>query len=300
MRLVLAAVLALAAAVPAAAQTAGPTVALAPAQPRLYDPSPWWMREPVIASMGHVRAEVASNRATFSATFQAVEKTAPEATRVAADKVRALGQALAAYGPEAVRVETTFSMRPLYDQYRDAQGRLIDNQRADQVERYEVNARVSVEVRDVARIERVYATVLAARPTSTGSVNFRLEPDNAVRTEMFGLAVADAARRARLAVEGAGARLGAVKLIDPTARACQTDVLVAGAPRSDPAGDTAMQEVRVDMAKREYGAPPPAPPALAIPAPPGGQPLRPEDMQLPLQPPLQDLTASACVVYALG
>jgi uncharacterized protein YggE len=298
MRLSLAAVLVLSAALPAAAQTAGSTVSVA-AQPRLYDPAPWWMREPVIASMGHVRAEVASNRASFSASFQAVEKTAPEATRVAADKVRALDQALAAYGADAVRVETTFNMRPLYEQYRDAQGRLIENQRADQVERYEVNAQVSVEVRDVSRIERVYATVLAARPTSTGSVNFRLEPDNAVRTEMFGLAVADAARRARLAVEGAGSRLGAVKLIDPTARACQTDVLVAGAPRSDPTGDTPYQDVMVSMAKRDFGAPPPAPP-MAIPAPGGGQPLRPEDMQLPLQPPLQELTASACVVYALG
>ena len=302
MRLLLAA-LAFAAAVPASAQTVLPT-----AQPRLYDPAPWWMREPVIPATGHVRAEVRANRAGFSAGFQAIEKTAPEATRAAADKVRALGRALAAFGPEAVQVETTFTMRPLYDQYRDQQGRLIDNQRADQVERYEVNAEVRVQVRDVGLIERVYATVLAARPTRTDPVYFSLEADNATRTEMFGLAVADAARRARLAVEATGGRLGAVKLVDPTGRACATDVLLAGAPRNDPASDTMVQDIVVTgkvAGRAPPPPPPPPPPPMAAPAPPRGgaaaeQVLRPEDMQLPLQAPLQELTATACVVYALG
>ena len=310
MRLLIAPTLALSLLASAAAPAAAQTLVAPAVQPRLYDPSPWWMREPVIASVGHVRSEVRANRATFTASFQAVEKTAPEATRAAGDKVRALGRALQAYGTEAVRVETTFNIRPLYDQYRDAEGRLVDNRRADQVERYEVNANVSIEVRNVDLVERVYATVIAARPTTTAPVYFRLEADNATRTEIFGLAVADAARRARLAVEATGARLGAVKLIDPTSRACQTDVLVAGAPRSDAVGDTPMQDVVVTggaVGRRSFeGAPPPPPPpppAMA-PAPrgPGGETaqLRPEDMQLPLQPPLQELTASACVVYALG
>jgi uncharacterized protein YggE len=270
-----------------------------PAAARAYDAAPWWMREPVIASVGHVRTELPANRANFGASFQAVARTAPEATRAARDQVRALGEALKAYGAEAVRVETTFTMRPLYDQYRDAQGRVLENARADQVERYEVNAVVNVEVRDLSRLERVYATVLAARPTNTHQVAFRLEPDNAARTELYGLAVADAARRARLAVEGAGARLGAVKVIDPTSRACQTDVLLAGAERADPVGDTLAQDVMLKGARVAMA--PPAPPPLEIPVPPGaGQQLNPEDMMLPLQPPLRELTASACVVYALG
>jgi uncharacterized protein YggE len=302
MRTLIVAALLAATAWPALAQTAPASGGQAGA-PRLYDPSPWWMRESVIASTGHVRTEIASNRANFSASFQAVERTAADATRIAADKVRALGQALAAYGPAAVRVETTFNMRPLYDQYRDENGRLIDNQRADQIERYEVNAQVSIEVREVANLERVYATVLAARPNATTPVYFRLEPDNETRTELFGLAVADAARRARLATEATGARLGPVKLIDPTARACQTDVLVAGAPRNDAVGDTPYQDVMV-TAQRVRGAPPPPPaPMMAEAAKAdgaGGQTIDPASMQLPLQPPLQELTAAACVVYALG
>jgi uncharacterized protein YggE len=297
MRFLIVAAFLAATAAPALAQTAVTTGGQA-GVPRLYDPAPWWMRESVIASTGHVRTEIASNRANFSASFQAVERTAADATRIAADKVRALGQALAAYGPQAVRVETTFNMRPLYDQYRDAQGQLIDNQRADRIERYEVNAQVAIEVREVANLERAYATVLSAQPNSTTPVYFRLEPDNATRTELFGLAVADAARRAKLATDATGARLGAVKLIDPTSRACQTDVLVAGAPRSDAVGDTPYQDVMVTASRA--AAPPPAPMMAAKADGAGGQVLDPASMQLPLQPPLQELTAAACVVYALG
>jgi hypothetical protein len=264
-----------------------------------YVPAPWWMREPVIASIGHVRAELPANRAGFSATFQSVESTAAEATRKSADQVRALGRSLAAFGSDKVQVETTFHMRPLYDQYRDREGNLIDNQRADRVERYAVDAQVSVRVRDTALLERVYATVLAARPTSTQPVYFSLEPGNEALTAMHREAVADAALRARQAAESAGARLGAVKVIDPTARACQTDVL-AGWPSyeadNQQARTVAAEEIVVTGSRGRPAPPPPPPPPPAAP----GAPVADSLMQLPLQPPLQELTARACVVYSLG
>jgi uncharacterized protein YggE len=267
-----------------------------------FQKAPWWMDQPIIASTGYVETEVRANRARAAGSFQVVAKTAPEATRQAADKVRALGQALAAYGAEKVRVETTFSMRPIYEQYRDREGNLIANQRADRIDSYEVNANVAIEVRDVALAERIYATLLAARPTSTEPVYFNLDPESATRTELYSLAVADAARRARLSVDATGARLGPVKLIDPTGRACGVDVLVTGAPAIY--GGGVMAE-GVTVTGRIAGmaplpAPPPPPRAALAPRAPGGDTLRPEDMQLPLQPPLQKLEAQACVVYALG
>ncbi|HWQ86031.1 SIMPL domain-containing protein, partial [Brevundimonas sp.] len=194
-----------------------------------YVPAPWWMRDPVIASVGHVRTEVAANRAGFGATFQSVDRSAADASRKAADQVRALSQALAAYGVDKVRVETSLTTRPLYEQYRDENGVLRDNARADQIERYQANANVSVAVRDISVLERVYATVIASQPTSTSPVSFNLEPDNATRTWLQGEAVRDAARRAREAASNAGATLGGVRVIDPTGRACETDVL-AGWP----------------------------------------------------------------------
>jgi uncharacterized protein YggE len=282
----------------AALATALPAAAQAPATPRVYDVAPWWMDKPVIPSMGHVWTEVQANRGFANATYQAVDRSAADATQQAADRARALGKALEAYGADKVRVTTTFEITPLYAQYRDKEGNLNDNERADKIERYQVSANVSVEIRDVRLAERVYATLMSAKPSSTSDMSFRLEPENETRTQMFRLAVEDARRRATLGAEAAGARLGAVKLIDPTGRACQTDVLLAGAGR--PYADTPAYRVAAP-------APPPPPgnPGLEEIVVTGSRRARevgldPDAIRLPVQPPLQRLESSACVVFTLG
>jgi uncharacterized protein YggE len=284
----------------ASAQTAPPA--------QRYDPAPWWMAQPVITQIGYVRFELRANRATFRASFQAVEPTAAAATRRAAERVRAVADALRAYGPERARVETTISIEPLFEQYRDREGNVQENRRADQVERYSANANVNVEVRDVTVLERVYATVLGARPTSVGQGYFRLAPGEAVRAALYGEAVEDAARRARRAAEAAGSRLGAVKVIDPTGRACQTDILAraqgGGAEGLYPSD---VEDIVVTGSRVRRGdfpppapPPPPPPPVEAPPAPGRGGGASLEGVELPLQAPLQELTSRACVVYALG
>jgi hypothetical protein len=292
---------------PALLVLALPAAALAQTPPATvgerYVPAPWWMREAVIASIGYVQTETPSNRAGFNATFQSVERSAAEASRKAADRVRALSLALAEYGGDKVRVETTVSTRPLYDQYRDENGVLRDNARGDQIERYQANANVSVTVRDASVLERVYATVLAAQPTSTSPVSFHLEPDNAVKTWLQGEAVKDAARRAREAASNAGAALGGVRVIDPTGRACQTDVL-AGWP-SYSSGDglaTDVDAVAVTGSRMERQFAPSAPPPPPPPPPPGAAPSEAqiEAARLALQPPLRELSDRACVVYGLN
>ena len=265
-----------------------------------YVPAPWWMRDPVIASVGHVRTEVAANRAGFSASFQSVDRTAADASRKAADQVRALSLALTAYGVDKVRVETTLTTQPLYDQYRDESGVLRDNVRADRIERYQASATVTVAIRDVAVLERVYATVVASQPTSIGQVYFNLEPDNAMKTWLQGEAVKDASARARAAASNAGTSLGGVRVIDPTGRACETDVL-AGWPSYSSGGSLATDVggVRLQMREADYVAAPAPPPP---PAPGGGAPTEDqiEAARLALQPPLRELTDRACVVYALN
>lgn len=258
-----------------------------------YVPAPWWMRDPVIASIGYVRTQVPANRAAFGASFQSVDRTAAEASRKAADQIRALSQALGAYGVDVVRVETTITTRPLYDQYRDENGILRDNVRADRIERYQADASVSVTLRDVSVLERVYATVVASEPASISPVSFNLEPENALKTWLQGEAVRDAARRAREAASNAGTTLGRVRVIDPTGRACQTDVL-AGWPSYGGGGGMAADVV----AEPSYYAPPPPPP----PAPVAGRAPTEQQIEaarLALQPPLRELTDQACVVYGL-
>lgn len=281
----------------AAGVIAGPAFgqAAAPAPP-VYDAAPWWMDKPIIASVGHVWTEATANRASAAATYHAVERDAAEATKAAADKVRALGKALEAFGPEKVRVETTFAITPLYAQYRDRQGELNDNERADKIEKFQAAARVQVDIRDVRLAERVYATLMSAKPSHTEQVSFRLEPENETRTQMFRLAVEDARRRALLGAEAAGTRIGAVRLIDPTGRACQTDVLVAGAGRS-----------YASVPAYRVAAPAPPPPSagleeIVVTAQRSAREvgLDPDAIRLPLQPSLERLESSACVVFSLG
>ena len=266
-----------------------------------YVPAPWWMQEPVIASIGEVRTELVANRASFSAEFVSVERNAADANTAAARKVRAIDAALRAIGADKARLETTFETEPLYEQYRDKEGRLVDNERSDRIERYQVTASLRVDVRDLSVLERVYSAVQNARPTSTSGVNFRLEPSNEAKTWLFSEAVKDAATRARLAASAAGAQVGPVKLIDPTGRACRTDVL-AGWPsyggsstggRTDVAySGTPTEEIMVTGMRRAAAPPPPPPP------PPSGSGTD-DSVQITLQPPHQWLTADACVVYGL-
>ena len=278
-------------AAPAIAQTPPATIG----QP--FIPAPWWMKDPVIASMGHVRTEVPANRARFAVRFSAVEKTAAAATTAAAAKAKELDAALAALGKDRVRLTTSLATRPLYDQYRQKDGTIVENQRADQIEAYEVTAVLAVEVREPDVLERAYRLAVAARPSAIDTPQFSLEPENELKTWLYEAAVKDAARRARLATAAAGSRLGMVKVIDPSGGVCQTQVL-AGWPSY--AGESPATDVQVPSALSRYSdAAPAAPsPPLSPPPPPGLEKLA-GDVQVTMQPPLFALAGQACVIYGL-
>ena len=345
MRIIASSLLLALVALPASAQTPPATIGA----PNV--PAPWWMNQPVIPSIGFVRVEVPANRANFSTSFQVVDRDAPTATAKAADKIRDLAQALRAEGAGKVQIQTTFASRPLYEQYRDKDGNLIENRRADKIERYEVQAMVAIEVRDMSVLEKTYATVIGAKPTYTSTVTFRLDPDDRAKSVLYVEAVKDAARRADLSVEAAGAKRGAVKLIDQTGRACQTDVLAGwpsyGAPQLTPtplpAGGLYGNDAVAGVTERNFrgrgeqlrmramggatiigGANPGdgngnvsfyfdagvAPDQTLVqvqvdgkrlmPGDPGVQQGAQADTPLPLEPPLEVMTAQACVVYALA
>ena len=255
------------------------------------------MREGIIAATGEVQTHIPANRAQFSAQFSAIDRSLATAQKNAADKVRALAKTLQAYGADKAQVETSLSVQPIYEQYRDEKGNLLTNRRADKIERYDVSVSFNVQVRDLAVLERAYAAVVSAHPASIGQVYFRLEPSNETNTELFKAAVGDAARRARLAAEATGAKLGRVRLIDPTARACETDVLIAGAPRGYGEDAGGVQEVVVTGSRRDGGDGSPRTPAAPAAACPGEEVSA--DQLLPLQAPLQTLQRKACVVYGL-
>ena len=282
---------------------AGAAPALAQVPPaelgQRFVPAPWWMRDPVVASLGQVRTEVPANRASFSAQFSAVEREVAGASNAAAKRVRELDQSLRALGADRVRLTTTFQTRPLYDQYRQKDGSLVDNQRADKIDRYEVTAVLAVDVHDVGVLERAYRLVVAAKPTSIGSVGFSLEPNNALKTWLQVEAAKDAAKRARQSADASGGRLGVPKIVDPSGAVCETQVLAGwpsyvGAAATTPTDVSAPSEIVVTAQRAMPPSPSPAPSA----APPTLDQVA-ADVQVTLQPPLQWLQAQACVVYSL-
>lgn len=255
-------------------------------------PAPWWMREPVIASIGSVRSETPANRARFEATFREVERDSADATAKANARIAALDAELRALGASRVRLTTGFTTQPLFEQYRDRQGQVQENQRGDKVDRYEVTATLDIEVLDLSLLERAYGRVIDARPTSVAEVQFGLEPSNADKEWLYTEAVRDAARRARSATAAAGARLGAVKVIDPTGGVCRTQVL-AGWP-SYTSGPAAT----------DVGPPPPPPPAPASSVAfqeviVTGSRRERAPTRVTLQAPRRTMDATACVIYGL-
>jgi uncharacterized protein YggE len=280
------------AATPALAQIAAPP-------PSPYDKAPWWMKESVITQTGFVFTEVPANRASFSATFLSVDDTAEKAQTKAIAQTKALNQALAKLGKDAVRVSTSFSMRALYEQYRDKNGNRVEDQRGDKINGYQVSLNLSIEVRDMTVLEKAYALVLAAAPTQTDSINFNLQPSNETNTWLYNEAIKDAHKRAGDATMSAGGRLGDIKVIDPTGRACETDIL-ARAP------DYAYDNMQANEVHRDYKESPmmamAAPPPPPAPAPGTAEYLEAKALANPFiqTPPLQRLEAKACVVYGVN
>lgn len=291
--------LSLAVALPAMAQTAK-APAPAPVNNSAYDRAPWWMKENVVTQTGYVFAEVPANRATYSAQFLTVGDTAAEAQNKAIEKTRALSQVLAKLGADKVRITTSFSMRVLYEQYKDKDGNRIENQRADKINGYEVSLNYAIEVRDVSVLERAYALTLAANPTTASSISFYMQPTNEQNTWLYNEAIKDARKRATDAAASAGTSLADVKVIDPTGRVCETDIL--GRDKIYMGDGYSANDVSANYESRAYAPPPPPAPMMAM-APKEGtvEYLEYQAMKNPFiqNPPLQRIESKACVVYGL-
>ena len=286
-----AAALLLLAAQPVLAQTAANSA---------YDKAPWWMKDSVITQTGHVYTEITANRANFTATFLSVDDTAEKAQARSIQQTKALQQALAKLGKDAVRVTTGFSMRALYEQYRDKNGNRVENQRGDKIEGYEVSLNLSLEVRDLSVLENAYALVLAAAPTRTANIRFSLQPSNEINAWLYNQAIKDARQRASDGAAAAGGKLGGIKVIDPTGRACQTDILARGAE------ETHNRFGYANLADDEDRPPPVVQPRITPkseytepPSQVGLLEAKALDNTFVQTPPLQRLAATACVVYGV-
>jgi hypothetical protein len=140
---------------------------------------------------------------------------------------------------------------------------------------------------------------LAANPTSATEISFYLQPTNEQNTWLYNEAIKDARKRAGDAAVSAGAALLDVKVIDPTGRVCNTDIL--GRDQSYENDGYQANEVTVSGARKVAyadAAPPPPPSAPAVGT---AEYLEYQALKNPFiqNPPLQRIESKACVVYGL-
>ncbi len=264
--------------------SAGAIAQSAPPSDSRTIPAPWWMRDPVIAAMGHVHMELPANRAEFSAEFSEVGQSVESAGAAAARRSAPLDAQLKAFGPARVQFTRTYSVEPLYRQYRNAEGNRVENERADQIENYQVVSTIKIEVIDVALIEQVYNAVAAASPSSIKQIEWSLNASDETVSALAIAAMRDATRRAREGAEAAGSRLGPIRIIDPSGGVCTTQVLAAWPSYGNS-----------ERSREVYNS------ATAVTAV-SGENLR-SSLEAPqtytLRPPLERLDDRACVIFAL-
>lgn len=270
-----------------------PLAALAQTVADPVEKAPWWLKAGVITQTGYASKQVPANRAIFGAGFRAVDKTAEGAQRQATAQTQGLQSALAALGRDKVLVTTDVSMRPLYQEYRDANGQKIEDQRGDRITGYEVLLTLNLEVRDISQLGRAYSLVMAATPATTDDISFGLVPDHDLNAWLYTEATRDARRRATATAAATGGVLGSVRLIDMSGQTCNSDTMgrapdevvtryrddndygnsVQSSYSAKRKSDTVVDQVTIEMAA----------------------------MQTPFvqSPPLYKAEASSCVVYEL-
>ena len=98
---------------------------------------PYWWDRPVVEGLGRAIIEVAPNRARFDLAFVETDAQSDEAMKKAVQRSKIAYDAIKKVAGDKARVTTSVNVNAYYEQYRDKEGRVQTNQRADQVEGYE-------------------------------------------------------------------------------------------------------------------------------------------------------------------
>ena len=200
------AVLLIAAAPAALAQSASPTGGH-DYQEDVYV-TPYWTRMPVIEAIGRANMQVAPNRASFSVTYLETDKDADEAMKLAVQRARLAYDTAKKIAGDKAMVESSVSVEPYYEQYRDKDGYKIENDRPDKVVGYAADVTLNVEVEDISIAGETRAAMLALGPESSSELSTYLEATTEMNRAAYEAAVADGAARAKATTDAAGTTLG--------------------------------------------------------------------------------------------
>ncbi|MCB9962994.1 MAG: SIMPL domain-containing protein [Hyphomonas sp.] len=262
--------------------------------------TPYWTRMPVIESIGRANMQVAPNRASFSVTYLETDKDAEDAMKLAVQRGKlAYDTAKKIAGDKAI-VQSSVSVDPYYQQYRDNDGNRIENDRADKIVGYEARVTLNVEVEDIAAAGKARAGVLALSPESSTPLNMYLEATTEMNRAAYEAAVSDGAARAKATAEAAGTKLGKLLAVQEGSGPCLGRwTTSAGVDRNyyDRNYPMAAEAAPAPMARQQT--------VTVTAAKIGGRDVTItqadiDALDLPSDTPRQSISSSVCMIYSVG
>lgn len=261
---------------------------------------PYWWDKPVVEGLGRAMLEVAPNRARFEVSFVETDPQSAAATKKAVARARLAYDAIRKVAGDKARVTTGVNVTAYFEQYRDKDGNILTNDRADRVKGYEARTSMTVTLTDTALAGRARAAALALGPQSSGEIYVYLEETAEMQRDILNEAAKDAHERARGAAAAAGSKLGDVLVVQEGSESCM------GSWSSGQAARVANTESRyryAPMAMSAPPAPPPPPAPIASGMVDGRQVTITEadlaQLNLPNDETPRQISANVCVIYTL-
>ncbi len=226
---------------------------------------PYWWDKPVVEGLGRAMIEVAPNRARFDLAFVETDGKSDEAMKKAVQRSKIAYDAIKKVAGDKARVSTSVNVAAYYKQYKDKEGNMQTNYRADQVDGYEARVSMFVTLTDPALAGKVRAAALALGPQDVNPINIYLEQTPEMQRKALDEAAKDARARAQLSASAAGGRLGDLLIVQEGNDSCM--------------GNWSTSQVARVIGGDNYGggypppayAPPPPPPPPPAPAIASGQ-----------------------------
>jgi uncharacterized protein YggE len=181
---------------------------------------PYWWDKPVVEGLGRAMLDVSPNRARFDLSFVETDGQSDAAMKKAVARAKIAYDAIKKVAGEKTRITTGVNVTAYYKQYKDKDGNVQSNTRADQVEGYEARVSVYVQLTDVALAGRARAAALALGPQSMNPVSIYLEQTGEMQRAVMEEATKDARQRAQLAAAAAGGRLGDILVVQEGNDSC--------------------------------------------------------------------------------
>lgn len=263
---------------------------------------PYWWDKPVVEGMGRAMLDVAPNRARFDLAFVETDDQSDASMKKAVARAKIAYDAIKKVAGDKARITTSVNVTAFYKQYKDKEGNVQTNTRADQVDGYEARVSMSVVLLDTSLAGRARAAALALGPQDAGRVSIYLDQTAEMQRAVLDAAAKDARQRAQLAATAAGGRLGDILVVQEGNNSCMGNWSSSQVARV--LGDGG--DYRYAPA---YAPPPPPPPPPAM-APPiasgqvGSRTITVTEkdlaaLDLPSDPNPQQIQADICVVYTL-